>query len=90
MATTALNDKTTIPLWGILVAIPAMVTAVLAFGVTAWETRSNTNAIVRLEQQQEKLQDSDRKQDRELLQVLAKIDGRLAIIETTLTERGKK
>lgn len=90
MVGATLNNKTTIPLWGILIAIPTMVTAILAFGFTAWETHSNTRAITKLEVAQEKLQDSDRKQDRELLEVLAKIDGRLAIIETTLIERGKK
>lgn len=90
MPATAINERTTIPLWGILVAIPVLVSAILAFGFTAWETHSNAIAVEKLESAQDKLQESDRKQDRELLEVLAKIDQRLAIIETTLKERGKK
>lgn len=78
-----LDEKTTIPIWAVLVAVPTLSIALLTFGVTAWQTQANAKAI-------DKLTTSDEKQNDEFKALLIEIKEDLATIKAILSERGKK
>lgn len=78
-----LDERTTIPVWAVLVAIPTVSVALISFGVTAWQTQANAKAV-------EKLEVSDANRSKEFNEILIQIKEDLAVIKTTLKERGTK
>lgn len=86
----ALNEKTTIPLWGLVVAIPTLCGAVLAFGFTSWQGFANARAVEKIEARLEKKDDKDEEQDKQILTLTGNVNSSLIEIKTTLRERKEK
>lgn len=90
----SLNEKTTIPLWGLVIAIPTLCAGILAFGFTSWQTMANAKTTERIETQFEnriaELERSSRSTDEKFLKMAGEIQVQLAEIKTTLKERGQR
>lgn len=94
MAGVSLNEKTTIPLWGLVIAVPTLCAGILAFGFTSWQTMANAKTTERIETQFEnriaELEKSNRSMDEKFLKLVSEVQIQLAEIKTTLKEREQR
>lgn len=90
MRSAILNEKTTIPLWGVLMAVPVFCAGVLAFGLTTWQTYANSETLDRYRGELEKLQTSDKEQDKKFIELAGDMRADIAVIKTILEERKKE
>lgn len=82
-----LNEKTTVPLWSILVAVPCFVGMVSWFSYVAFETKSNSDRIAKLENDAQQTGKDIVSMREDNLKVLLTIREDIAVIKSKLSER---